>query len=156
MKINWLYLIGFIVLCNLVGSVGGIWSGGDSDWYKNLNKPSFNPPSWVFAPVWILLFTMMGVALYFVFTAPDSNLKNIAFILFGVQFIFNILWSYLFFGAQEVGLAFLNIIILGLLIAATGIVFYFVKSTSGFLLIPYFLWVGFATVLNGVIWDLNR
>lgn len=155
MKINWWYLIGFVVICNLIGSIGGIWSGGDSEWYKNLNKPSFNPPSWVFAPIWILLFSMMGVALYFVFMSPNSNLRNVAFVLFGIQFVFNVLWSYLFFGIHEMGFAFLNIVILELLIVATGVFFHLVKPILGFLFIPYFLWVGFASVLNYFLWRLN-
>lgn len=155
MKINWLLFVGFIVLCNLIGGIGAIWTSSDSAWYKGLNKPSFNPPSWVFGPVWTIIFTLMGISLYFVWTSSDSRIRTIALIFFGVQFLLNILWSYLFFGINNSGLAFLEILILEAFIITTGILFYLVKPISGYLFLPYFLWVGFASVLNYFLWRLN-
>lgn len=148
-------LIGFVVLCNLIGSLGAIWTSSDRSWYNQIKKPSFNPPSWVFGPAWTLLFTLMGIALYLVWTSPSSNIRTIALVLFGVQFVFNILWSYLFFGMHNPILAFIEILILLLLIAITGVYFFVVNSSSGYLLIPYFFWVGFASLLNYSIWKLN-
>lgn len=156
MKINWVLLVGIVILCNLIGSLGALWTSSDSSWYKELKKPGFNPPSWVFGPVWTLLFTLMGIALYFVWTSPASNTKTIALVLFGIQFIFNVLWSYLFFGLQNPFLALIEIFILLALIITSGIYFFAVNNLSGYLLIPYFLWVGFASFLNYSIWSLNR
>jgi len=155
MKINWLLLIGLVILCNLIGSMGSIWTTSDSSWYKQIKKPSFNPPSWVFGPVWTLLFTLMGIALYFVWSAPASNVRTIALVFFGVQFLFNILWSYLFFGLENPFLALIEIFILLILIIVTGIYFFVVNNYSGYLLVPYFLWVAFASFLNFHIWKLN-
>lgn len=155
MQINWVILILFILGCNLLGALGSLWAGGDSDWYKQITKPNFNPPSWIFGPVWSLIFSLMGVALYFVFFSGDSNIRTIALILFGVQFILNILWSYLFFGLQSPMFAFIEIIVLLALIVLTGIYFFKIKPLSGVLMIPYVLWVGFASILNFSIWKLN-
>lgn len=153
---KWWLLIGFIILCNLIGAIGGIWTSSDSDWYKNLEKPSFNPPSWVFMPVWTILFTLMGISLYFVYTSNNSKLRTIALIFFVLQFILNLLWSYFFFGRQNILFAFIDIIFLEILIIITAIIFYKVNKTSGYLLIPYFLWVYFASFLNFMILKLNR
>lgn len=155
MKINWLLLIGLILLCNLIGSLGAIWTSSDSAWYKGIDKPKFNPPSWVFGPVWTLIFSLMGIALYFVWISPSSQIKNIALIFFGVQFLFNILWSYLFFGAHNPLFSFIEILFLLLSIIFTGIYFFRVNSFSGYLIIPYFLWVSFASILNYFLWRLN-
>lgn len=155
MKINWILLIGFIVLCNLLGSIGAIWTSSDSEWYKELNKPNFNPPNWVFGPVWTLLFSLMGIALYLVWTSPSSEIRTIALVLFGIQFIFNILWSYLFFGAHNLLWSLIEIFVLLLFIMATGIYFYIVNNPAGYLFIPYFIWVAFAGFLNYSLWKLN-
>lgn len=155
MKIVWGYLVLFVLACNLVGSIGALWTGSDSPWYKSLEKPKFNPPSWVFSPVWIFLFSLMGIALYFVFFSVDSKIKMIALILFGIQFLFNIFWSYLFFGIGNVFLAFIEILILLSLIIVTIFYFFRVNIFAGYLLIPYGIWVAFASFLNYSIWRLN-
>jgi len=155
MKINWILLIGLILFCNLIGSIGALWTSSDSEWYQNLNKPKFNPPSWVFGPVWTLLFSLMGIALYFIWNSPPSEIKNIAIILFGIHFIFNILWSYLFFGAHNPLWSLIEIFLLLAFIIITGIYFYIVNNIAGYLLIPYFLWTSFAAFLNYFIWKLN-
>ncbi len=156
MKVNWFLLIVFIIVCNLIGSLGAIWTASDGSWYKGINKLSFNPPSWIFAPVWTLLFTLMGIALYFVWVTPSSKIRSVALVLFGVQFVFNVLWSYLFFGINNLFFSLIEIFVLLVFILATGIYFYFVNRFAGYLLIPYFLWVGFASFLNYYIWNLNR
>ena len=155
MRVNWLLLIVLIIICNLIGSLGAIWTSSDGDWYKNIKKPSFNPPNWIFGPVWTLLFTLMGISLYLVWTSPSSKIRLIALILFGIQFLFNVAWSYLFFGINKPGLAFTEILILLGFIIATTIYFFRVNKISGYLLIPYILWVSFASILNYSIWKLN-
>jgi benzodiazapine receptor len=156
MKVNWFLLVGLVVICNLIGSLGAIWTSSDGEWYKKINKPSFNPPNWVFAPVWTLLFSMMGVALYFVWVSSNSNIRTVALILFVVQFILNVLWSYLFFGVNNLSWSLIEISILLISILSTGICFYFVNRISGVLMVPYFFWVGFASVLNYFLWKLNN
>ena len=155
MKINWLLLIGLVIVCNLIGAMGALWTASDGSWYRNINKPGFNPPNWIFGPVWTLLFILMGISLYLVYTSPSSKIRTIALILFAVQFVFNVLWSYLFFGINRPDLAFAEIIILLGLIIATTIYFFRVNKISGYLLIPYILWVSFASILNFSIWRLN-
>jgi len=101
MKVNWVcWLVLLLLVIWLVRLVlFGLLRMGT--WYKNLSKPSFNPPSWVFGPVWTLLFSLMGVALYLVWVSPASQIRTIALVLFGVQFVLNVLWSYLFFGINN-------------------------------------------------------
>lgn len=156
MKIDWFLLIGFIVLCNLIGSIGAFWTSSDGMWYGGISKPDFNPPNWVFGPVWTLLFSLMGISLYFVWIAPSSSIRSIALTLFGVQFLFNILWSYLFFGAHNPFWSLIEIFILLVFIFITGIYFYIVNKFAGYLFIPYFLWVSFASFLNYFLWKLNK
>jgi len=154
-KVNWILLVGFVLGCNLIGALGAIWTSSDSDWYRNLNKPSFNPPSWVFGPVWTLLFSLMGVALYLVWVSPDSRLRTIGLVLFGLQFLFNVLWSYLFFGLNNPLWSLVEIFVLLILILVTGFYFYFVSFWAGYLMLPYFIWVAFASFLNWNLWRLN-
>ena len=155
MAINWGLLITFIVLCNLIGALGAIWISSDGSWYKGINKPSFNPPGWIFGPVWTLLFTLMGISLYLVWTSPSSNIKIITLTFFVIQFIFNVAWSYLFFGLNKPLWAFIEILVLLIFILITTLYFFKVNKLSGYLLIPYILWVSFASFLNYSIWRLN-
>lgn len=155
MKINWLLLIGFVILCNLIGALGTLWTASDGDWYKNIIRPSFNPPSWIFGPVWTLLFTLMGISLYLVWVSPNSKIRTIALIIFAIHFVLNVLWSYLFFGLNNPLLAFIEILILLILIIITGIYFYKINKIAGYLFIPYVLWVSFASFLTYTIWRLN-
>ena len=146
-----------IVACVALGSIGGIATASSIDtWYANVNKPSFNPPNWLFAPVWTTLFTMMGIATALVWHEGINNktVKN-AILLFGVQFLLNMIWSWLFFGMQNPKLAFFEIIVLWVFIFLTIRAFFGIKNASGWLLVPYILWVSFASVLNFYIWQLN-
>lgn len=127
------------------------------DWYPALNKPFFTPPSWLFGPVWTVLYVMMGVALYLVWregwTRPDVRLAVMVF--FG-QLALNGLWSILFFGMRAPGLALVEIVVLLASIVVTAVIFWRISSTAGVLLVPYLAWVSFATLLNGAFWWLNR
>lgn len=155
MEIKWFLLIAFIIVCNIIGALGAIWTSSDRSWYDGINKPSFTPPGGVIGSVWTLLFTLMGISLYLVWTAPSSNIKIIALTFFIIQFIFNVAWSYLFFGLNKPLWAFIEILVLFVFILITTFYFFKVNKLSGYLLIPYILWVGFASFLNYSIWKLN-
>jgi tryptophan-rich sensory protein len=121
-----------------------------------LNKPAESPPSWVFAPVWTTLYVLMGAAFYLVWERGYSEKKvKWAMHIFGIQLGLNVLWSVLFFGLQSPHYAFIEILVLGLMIIANIIAFYDIDKRAGILLVPYMLWVSFATVLNYSIWQLN-
>jgi benzodiazapine receptor len=140
-------------------------------WYKQLDKPSWNPPSQLFGPVWTVLYLMMGVASWLVwqrgekqqrsrwlnwFSRPSSSSIKSTLQLYGAQLGLNLLWSILFFGFRRTDLALANIVVLWSSILATMLRFYQVQPLAGWLLVPYQLWVTFATALNGAIWWLNR
>ncbi len=142
----------------LVGAVGGLATSSSlSDWYPSLVKPSWNPPNWVFGPVWTILYVLMGVAAWRVWRkGPNDPGVRSGLILFGVQLFFNLLWSLVFFGLRMPGGALVEIAITWILILATLVSFYRIDRTAGLLLVPYQLWATFATVLNAAIWWLNR
>lgn len=138
----------------IAGFIGSIFTSNKiPSWYETLNKPAFNPPNWIFGPVWTTLFVLMGIALYLVWTSEQPN--NSALWFFGIQLGLNVLWSIFFFGTQSPLMAFIDIIILWFAILATIISFYAVSTTASYLLIPYILWVSFATILNWKIMVLN-
>ncbi len=148
-----------VVTCLAVGYFSGIVTrSAISDWYPTLVKPVFNPPNWVFAPVWTLLYIMMGVAAGLVWNRIDFEKEIVkkALIVFAVQLGLNALWSYLFFGLHNPMLAGLEIILLWLMIYETYLQFSKINKISGYLFIPYLAWVSFAAVLNASIWWLNR
>ena len=158
MKINSIYeilkVIAAIVICELAGVIGSLFTVSSvGTWYSTINKPSFNPPSWVFGPVWITLYAMMGISLYLVWRS--GNRSWLVFGVFGLQLILNALWSILFFGLHSPGLAFAEIILLWLSIIASIVLFFGTSRPAAYLLIPYVLWVSFAAVLNFAIWRLN-
>lgn len=142
-----------IIIPFIVAAIGGFFTSTSvSSWYLDLNKPGFNPPSWIFGPVWTILYFMMGVSLYLVWT---KGFNKIAFIIFGIQLGLNLLWSILFFGLQIPMIAFIEIVILWVSILITIIYFYTIIPLSAYLLIPYLLWVSFAAILNFYIYILN-
>lgn len=147
----------FILLSLSAGWVGSIFtSPAIPTWYASLNKPAFNPPGWLFAPVWTILFILMGIASYLIWLKwNESTLAKAALVLFFVHLIFNVLWSILFFGLQNPGWALVEIAVLWVLILALIIIFYRLDQRAAWLLIPYILWVSFASVLNFAIWRLN-
>ena len=155
---NFVRLIVSIVICQLAGIIGSIFTMSSvGTWYAAINKPAFNPPDWVFGPVWIVLYTLMGVSAFLIWKEDTKNkaVKN-ALIIFLLQLIVNVLWSIAFFGAHSILGGLIIIIILFILIALTIKSFHKVSKTAGNLLIPYLLWVGFAAALNISIWLLNR
>ncbi|MBK8497066.1 MAG: tryptophan-rich sensory protein [Chitinophagaceae bacterium] len=141
----------------LVGAVAGLFtSSGVNGWYAVANKPWFNPPNWIFAPVWTLLYIMMGIAFFLVWKASaDKNVKQTAMILFSIQLILNFFWSFIFFKLQQPGWAFAEIIFMWVMILLTILWFGKISATAAWLLVPYICWVSFASVLNYSIWKLN-
>jgi len=141
-----------------VGALSGFATArGVSIWYPTLVKPSFNPPAWVFGPVWTVLYVMMGVAAFLIWkTGLETDGVKLALTLFAVQLALNGLWSILFFGMRSPGLALVEIVLLWLAIVGTIWSFWRVEPLAGALLLPYWAWVSFASVLNGSLWWLNR
>jgi len=150
-------LILSVAICLGAGAIGSLFTSSSiPTWYTTIEKPFFNPPNWIFGPVWTLLFIMMGVALFLVWNKGWQNKKvKIAMLIFGIQFLLNILWSIIFFGFLSPFYAFVEIIFLWLAILATIIYFYQISRPASWLLVPYILWVSFASVLNFFIWRLN-
>lgn len=127
-----------------------------SGWYASLKKPSFNPPNWIFGPVWTLIYFLMAIALYLVWKQGwEKKGVKVALIIFGIQLTLNIFWSFLFFKFQSPSVALGEIFVLWLAIFLTMILFFKVSKLAGWLLIPYLLWVSFASVLNFFIVRLN-
>jgi len=144
-------------LCLSAGFIGAIFTRQSvSTWYQTINKPSFNPPNWIFSPVWTTLFILMGISLFLVWQKGLSE-KNIrvALLIFLIQLIFNTMWSLVFFGLKSPFLGFLVIVILWFLILLTILKFFKISKIAGWLLVPYILWVSFASILNFYIWILN-
>jgi translocator protein len=150
-------LIISILIPLLVGSTAGFFtSSGVNGWYAAANKPWFNPPNWLFAPVWTTLYIMMGIALFLVWkTNADKTVKQTALILFAVQLTLNFFWSFIFFKTQQLGWAFAEIIAMWIMILLTILWFGKISSTAAWLLVPYISWVSFASVLNYALWKLN-
>lgn len=152
-----LKLIIALLLPLLAGAIGSAFTfTGVESWYQTISKPSFNPPNWIFGPVWTTLYILMGVSLYLIWNKglKDKFIKN-SFILFLIHLVLNSLWSIVFFGLENPGLALVVIIILWLMILVLIIRFYKINKISSYLLIPYILWVSFASILNYSIWQLN-
>lgn len=139
-----------------IGFLGSFFTSSSvNTWYKQLDKPSFNPPEWLFAPVWTMLFILIGLSFYLVWKQNFGDRKNIAVGIYSIQLILNLFWSLLFFGLKSPFLAFIEIVLLWIVILSNIIVFYRINKDAGFLLIPYFIWVSFATVLNYFVFILN-
>ena len=151
-----LKLVASVILCQLAGFLGSLFTApAIPTWYATLKKPFFTPPNWIFSPVWISLFILMGISLFFVWQRQGHPQFKKALIFFFVQLILNILWSFVFFGLRLPFLGLMDIVLLWIAILLTIQTFLKVSSFAGVLLIPYLLWVGFATLLNFSLWILN-
>jgi translocator protein len=151
---QWLVLAGFVLLCLAVGGIAGFATAQSvNDWYLTLNRPSWNPPGWLFGPVWTTLYVMMAVAAWLVWRR-GGNIQG-AMILFFSQLALNFAWSFLFFGARSPWLGLVDIAMLWVALLATTIVFFGKSRVAGLLMLPYLAWVSFAAVLNFTIWRLN-
>ena len=156
---NFTRILSIVVGCLVIGYFSGIVTrSAITDWYPTLIKPSFNPPNWIFAPVWSALYIMMGVAAGLVWNKIEFQKEAVkkALIFFAIQLGLNALWSYLFFGLHNPMLAGLEIIVLWLMIYETYVQFSKINKIAGYLFLPYIAWVSFAAVLNASIWWLNK
>lgn len=143
-----------VPLC--IGAIAGTaTSTGVNTWYTTLHKPFFNPPNYLFGPVWTLLYILMGVSFYLILQSPKTESLKPAVVIFCIQLILNFGWSFLFFKFHLLGISFIEITMIWLSILTLIIVFYKINKTAALLQIPYLLWVTFACVLNGAIWYLN-
>ena len=146
-----------VLFCQMAGIIGTIFTvSAIPSWYNFLNKPFFNPPSWLFGPVWTILYTLMGITFYMVWSEKTEKVKKQwALGLFFVQLFLNAIWSPIFFGLKNPLAALIVIVLMWVAILLTILNFYKISKTAAVLLIPYLGWVSFATVLNFYIWQLN-
>ena len=147
----------FVTLCLVLGNgLGGYFTFLSVEtWYQTLNKPSFNPPDWIFGPVWTTLYILMGIAIWLVWKNKPSKIRTTSIRIFWLQLFFNIFWTYLFFGIQRIDLGFFEIIFLIFLISLNIIYFFKINKNASYLLVPYLIWVLYASILNYNIWILN-
>jgi benzodiazapine receptor len=147
-----------IVACEGAGGIGAIFTTpAISSWYAGLKKPGFTPPNSVFAPVWITLYLLMGIAVFLIWRQGLGHEGvTIAFVVFWVQLVLNILWSVIFFGLKSIAGGMIMILLLWVAILVNIILFFRVSPVAGGLLVPYIVWVTIATNLNVRIWILNR
>ncbi len=156
-EIKWPLLLICIAIPLVSGSLSGLAIADHiSSWYSTLNKPSFNPPNYLFGPVWSVLYILMGIGLYLILQTPKSVMRTKSIVLFAVQLILNLSWSFIFFNAQSPFAALIIIGILWIAILMMMIYFHTLSPIASYLQIPYLLWVSFASVLNAAIWLLNK
>ena len=155
---DYIVLISSIVICNLTGVVGALTTQtGLSIWYTELAKPFFNPPNWIFGPVWTILYILIGVSIYLVYKNHKikNKIKNRIYVLFLIQLILNGIWTPVFFGMQEILLGFIIILLLDIFLFIIAYFYHKYNRISFYLWIPYILWVSFAMILNLSIYILN-
>jgi len=158
-----LALIFFLFITFLAAFLGNFFTVSSiPTWYASLNKPSFSPPNWLFGPAWTVLYVLMAVSAFLIWSsyakATDGQAKKeikTALTFYFIQLVFNALWSVIFFGLKNPAWAFFEILILWILILIITLKFYKIRKVAGFLFIPYILWVSFATILNFAVWQLN-
>ncbi len=154
---NALFLVLFIIIAQMAGFIGSLFTADSVDtWYKEISRPSFTPPDWLFAPVWITLYVLMGISAFLIWK-KGANKKEVkaALIIFFIQLVLNSLWSIIFFGFHLTLIAFIEIILLWVAILFMVIKFYSISKAASLIQIPYLLWVSFASVLNFSFAALN-
>jgi tryptophan-rich sensory protein len=152
-----LKLIASLLLPLGIGGIAGAFTTeAIPGWYATLIQPSFNPPNWVFGPVWTSLYILMGISFYLIWKTEASKVRNRAILLFLVHLLLNFCWSFLFFYFKMIGLALLDIIALWIMIVVVLVHFYKIKPMAAYINIPYLVWVSFATALNMAYFFLNR
>jgi len=152
-----LKLVASLLLPLGVGGIAGMYTTeAIPGWYASLVQPSFNPPNWVFGPVWTTLYIIMGISLFLIWKLPASKERNQAILVFMVQLFLNFCWSFFFFHFKMIGIALVDIVALWIMILVMLFRFYKLKPISAYINIPYLLWVTFATALNAAYFFLNR
>jgi len=161
-RIDPVKLIASLVVCFLAAAIGSVFTmPAISSWYSTLAKPSFAPPNWLFGPAWTTLYILMAISLYIVWVEYDGrefrrrDAIKPALMAFGVQLALNAAWSFLFFGLRSPLLGMIGIIALWLAIVVTMVKFWKISKNATWLLVPYILWVSFASILNYAVWQLN-
>lgn len=153
----WISFVIFILLCLVVQILGSLWTKESVlTWYTTLTKPSWTPPDWLFGPVWSCLYIMIAVSGWLIYRAEHSHKRSVALMLYGGQLTLNFIWSFLFFFLQSPVLGLIDIALLCILLSLTIIKAWPVSRLASLLLIPYLLWIMYATSLNAGIWLLNR
>lgn len=148
-KSNIIKLILSLILPLSIGAFAGMFtSEAIPGWYATLNRPSFNPPNWLFGPVWTTLYILMGISFYLIWKQEKSKERNFAMLAFLIQLALNFAWSFIFFYFNKIGFAFAEIVLLWLSIVLMMIRFYKIKPITAYINIPYLLWVSFASMLN--------
>lgn len=156
MRNGWKLVLSLLIPQVVGGTAGFFTVTGVGTWYQGIQRPEWNPPNWVFGPVWTALYVLMGIGLYLVWKGPErSPQKTRAITLWSVQLLFNFLWSFLFFNRHQIGLALADLVLLWFLILLTIFAFARINKTAAWLLVPYISWVTFAGILNYSIWVLN-
>jgi tryptophan-rich sensory protein len=156
-KSQFLKLFLSVILPVGIGGIAGLFTAeAVPGWYATLNQPSFNPPNWIFGPVWTTLYLAMGISLFLVWKENYSRERNIAIVVFLIQLALNFAWSLIFFHFKMIGLALVEIILLWISILSMLFLFYRIKPVAAYINIPYLLWVAFATMLNASYYILNR
>lgn len=146
----------FVALCLTLSAIGGwVTAGSVGTWYPTLQKPVFNPPDWVFAPVWTLLYFMIALAGWRVWRSAGMAGARAGMAAYAAQLALNLAWSFLFFGSRMIGIAFAEILLLLAVIGVNAVLFWRIDRLAGWLLVPYAAWVAFACVLNFALWRLN-
>lgn len=164
MEIKISKIIFSIGLCLSTGILGSFFTVSSIKyWYAVLNKPFFSPPNWIFAPVWTILYILMGISFYLIWIKlgdkkyiKKAKFIKLSLVIFLIHLIFNASWSIVFFGMHDISLALINILIIWALIVVLMVKFYKIDKKASLLLTPYLIWVSFATVLNYSIWILNK
>ena len=155
-KILLLKLLVSIALPLGVGAIAGMFTAQSvPEWYAALNRPSFNPPNWIFGPVWTTLYILMGISFFLVWKQDASKERNQAILIFSLQLLLNFAWSFIFFYFHMIGFALVEIILLWVSIIIMLVLFYKAKPVASYINIPYLLWVTFATILNAGYYFLN-
>lgn len=139
-----------------IGAIAGMFTAkAVPTWYATLNQPSFNPPNWIFGPVWTTLYLLLGISLFIIWNSNPSKKRTQAILIFALQLALNFCWSFLFFYFNKIGFALIEIILLWINIIVMLLVFYRIKPIAAYINIPYLLWVSFATILNAAYYFLN-
>ena len=154
---DWLKATLSLALPQIAGLTGVAFTAtGEGSWYRTIEKPEWNPPGWVFGPVWTTLYILMGIAFYIIWkSSADKRIKRPAMVFWLIQLLFNLCWTLIFFYAHEIGYAFAEIVVLWLLILITIGLFARISKLAAWLLVPYISWVSFAALLTYTIWQLN-
>jgi benzodiazapine receptor len=156
-RVNIVGLITCLAIPLAIGTISGIATATSiKGWYAALDKPAFNPPNFIFGPVWTLLYILMGISLYIIWRSERTNERTNALRIFGIQLVLNFAWSFIFFYFHQVFIALLEIVMIWVGVLLMIIIFRKVSRTAAYLQIPYLMWVSFASLLNAAIWILNQ